>query len=120
MNIYFSVFLDYDFVVVVLGNIYNVSGFVYSLYEYFRDMVVDVEKCFVLICLVISMSKKEFKFFVGKYDFGRGQIMYIFEKVNLFYFKLGLYSFILFYVEVKQKFFYCGFDGQLEFVKNDD
>lgn len=118
-NTYLSVFLDHDLVVAILGNTYNASGPVYSLHEHLRDMAVDAEKRFAPIRSAIDMSKKELKPFVGKYDFGKGQIMHISEKANLLHSKLGQYPLTPLYAEAKQKFFYRGFDGQLEFVKND-
>lgn len=118
-NTYLSVFLDHDLVVAVLGNTYNASGPVYSLHEHLRNMAVNAKQRFAPIRSAISMSKKELKPFVGKYDFGKGQIMHISEKANLLHSKLGPYPLTPIYAEANQKFFYRGFDGQLEFVKNE-
>lgn len=118
-NTYLSVFLDHDLVVAVLANTYDASGPVYSLHEHLRNMAVNAEQRSAPIRPIVSMSKKQLKPFVGKYDFGKGQIMHISEKANLLHSKLGQYPLTPLYAEAQQKFFYRGFDGQLEFVKND-
>lgn len=118
-NTYLSIYLDQEFAVAVMANDYNSAGPVFNLHQQLVNMTLDAEKRYAPLRQIVHLTKADLKPFVGKYDFGKGQIMHISEKNNLLHTQLGKYPLTPIYAEAKQKFFYRNFDGQMEFVMND-
>lgn len=118
-NTYLSIYLDQDFVVAVIANSINAGNAVFNLHQQLFKMTLESEQRYAPIRQAIHLTKADLRLFEGKYDFGKGQIMEISEKNNLLHTQLGKYPITPIYAEAQQKFFYRNFDGQMEFVKNE-
>ncbi len=124
----------YDNTITQLGHGGDVDGFA-SFFEFypdqnlglvmltssggtwFNDLKGDVEKLMLGIPVKesIKLSKSILKRYVGKYDFGKGQMMTIFRRGEYLMSYMGRSNPARLYAESETKFFYKGMDSSYEF-----
>ncbi|OEK04567.1 serine hydrolase [Roseivirga misakiensis] len=85
--------------------------------SWFNDLKADVEKLILGIPVKDSMplSKAELKKYIGKYDFGKGQVMRIFRRGNYLMTTLNGSSPARLYAESENEFFYKSMNSSFEF-----
>lgn len=84
---------------------------------WFNDLKGDVERLMLGIPVKegIKLSKSVLKRYVGKYDFGKDQVMTIFRRGNYLMSYMGRSNPARLYAESETKFFYKGMDSAYEF-----
>lgn len=112
------IMLDKKVVVAVVSNTRNQWNNVFGLTDQLLDYTINIESLQNLPKEVIAMSNDDLDRFVGKYDFGQGQIMTIKRKGNQLYTNLGKYKGIKLYPEADNKLYYKNVNSTFEFELN--
>ena len=118
-NTYLSIFLDQGLTVAVIANDYHAGGAVGNLHRELYQLTLDADKRRQPLRKEVKLSKAAIKTFLGKYEFGSGQIITISLDGDQLNTKVGKYPKLPIYAEAENKFFYRAFDAQFEFVLND-
>ncbi|MFY0594645.1 serine hydrolase [Roseivirga sp.] len=85
--------------------------------SWFNDLKADIEKLMLGIPVKnsIVLSKAELKKYIGKYDFGKGQVMRIFRRGNYLMTTINGSSPARLFAESKNDFFYKSMNSSFEF-----